>query len=211
MAYNSAMDMVTLDAVASDDRNLPLVLGRDRTLHFHGLFLEEHQPVGPTEIAIVGDMARQAAAMERWGVASEAIERHAALRLPALEWTILPDVEAKDAVLAGAMSTEAAERSERQALGHSRAFYRACASSKSFRPAGKSGKPAMDRRALRRSPTKRPAKPISRTASAGANDRAAVARPTATILRTGRVGNAKTAIVKSGSGPARSWPGRRSP
>ena len=45
---------------------LPEILERSHLEQYRDRFFEEYMPVGPTETAIVGDMARQAAAMERW-------------------------------------------------------------------------------------------------------------------------------------------------
>lgn len=106
---------------------LPKLLDPQRVNEHLEQFRQEFEPVGPTELAIINDLARQVAAMERWSGAAEAVERHAAQLLPKL-----PNVEGmrlqgqeEDGVLAAAMGTEIADRCERHALGRTRAFYRA--------------------------------------------------------------------------------------
>jgi hypothetical protein len=61
--------------------------------------------------------------MVRSGQAAEAIERQAAHCLP-VAMELLRGFDADDAVLAYAMSTDAAHRAERQSLGHAREFHR---------------------------------------------------------------------------------------
>jgi transposase-like protein len=85
----------------------------------------EYSPIGPTEEALVRDLARQVAAMERWGEAAEAVERHAVRTLPQEAATLARnDGALEDAVLSGAMATEIADRCERHSLSRSRAFCR---------------------------------------------------------------------------------------
>lgn len=101
------------------------VLNRQRFKQHLADFVAEHRPHGPTEYALVRDLARQLAAVDRWGEAAEAVERTAAQHLPGLAGVVLEgdDVTA-DAVLAGAMATEAAYQCERHSLARSRAFCR---------------------------------------------------------------------------------------
>ena len=88
-------------------------------------FVAEHRPHGPTEYALVRDLARQRAAVDRWGEAAEAVERTAARQLPGLAGIVLQDdAVGADAVLAGAMATDAAYQCERHSLARSRAFCR---------------------------------------------------------------------------------------
>ncbi|MBW3596971.1 MAG: hypothetical protein KY475_06815 [Planctomycetes bacterium] len=104
------------------------LLGGECLQRYVEQFAQEYQPFGPTELAIVRDMARQAAAMELWGEAVGAVERQAVRGVSELLiQSTLDDEELRDAVLAGAVSAEATDRSERHGLGHSRAFYRALA------------------------------------------------------------------------------------
>lgn len=107
-----------------DADGLP-VLNRLRFQQHLADFVAEHRPHGPTEYALVRDLARQLAAVDRWGEAAEAVERTAAHHLPGLAGVALEgnDVTA-DAVLAGAMATEAAYQCERHSLARSRAFCR---------------------------------------------------------------------------------------
>lgn len=122
-------DDVTAKPVRSDlDAETPAVLPvlqRQRYVQHLADFAAEHRPHGPTELALVRDLARQQAAVDRWGEAAEAVERTAARHLPDLAGIVLAgDDVAADAVLAGAMATEAAFQCERQSLARSRAFCR---------------------------------------------------------------------------------------
>jgi len=88
--------------------------------------MQEYDPVGPTEIAMVNDLARRAADMELWGAAVEAVERQTAQGLP--DFALPSDAHSEafhDAVLAGTIASDSVERCERVRLGHSKAFYRA--------------------------------------------------------------------------------------
>jgi len=109
-----------------DDDGVPPLLRRERSQRYHAQFLRQHEPLGPTEVAIVGDLARQAAAMELWAEAVGAVGRRAARAWPdfALAETESPDVRL-DSVLAAVMSAEGVDRCQRHALGASRAFHRA--------------------------------------------------------------------------------------
>jgi transposase-like protein len=102
----------------------PDVLAREHFQQYVSEFSEEYQPVGPTERALVRDLARQAAAVERWSAAAEAVERTAVHHLPKLAGTLGSDELVADALLAGAMATESAQECERHSLARSRAFCR---------------------------------------------------------------------------------------
>jgi hypothetical protein len=102
------------------------MLRGERIAHHLAAFTKEYAPVGPTETAIVNDLARQAADIELWGEAVAAVQRQVARGLPRFALPQVADSEAyHDAVLAGTMAAESVHRSERLRLGHSRAFYRA--------------------------------------------------------------------------------------
>lgn len=103
------------------------VLDRERFEEYLREFTAEHRPCGPTEHALVRDLARQAAAVDRWGAAAEAVERTAACKLPGLATFPEGDDFAKDASLAGAMATDVAHQCERHSLARSRAFCRTLA------------------------------------------------------------------------------------
>ena len=104
---------------------VPPLLARGRVEHVREMLVAEHLPVGPTECAIIADLARQAVAMERWGTAAEAVERHATRTLPNFAKFDETNADSMDALWSGAMCSDAADRCERHSLGHSRAFYRA--------------------------------------------------------------------------------------
>ena len=76
--------MPTILPGRADPRLVPAPLERSLTEDYLWQFVREFQPVGPTETAIVGDLARQRAAMERWSAAGEAAGRQAARCLPAI-------------------------------------------------------------------------------------------------------------------------------
>lgn len=112
--------------IVRESNTVPFLLERARVEEYRAQFLREYDPVGPTELAIVGDLARQCAAMERWGEGGASAGRQAARGLPALVGPAHGDDDAwQEAVLVGALSSETTERCERQYLGHARAFYRA--------------------------------------------------------------------------------------
>lgn len=114
------------DLVDSEGNRLPAVLDRHIVEQYRQQFLNEFHPIGPTETAIVGDLAQRAAAMERWGEAAAAAARQAARGLPELLRTARHDVPiSRDAVLAAAMTADGPDRCDRHSLGHARAFYRA--------------------------------------------------------------------------------------
>ena len=111
--------------IGGPEMELPVVLRPDRVDGYWRQFLNEYQPVGATEHALVRDLARQVAAMERWEEAAEAVERNAARNLPQLATTFLqPGTDSQDAILSGAVSTDLADRCERHSLARSRAFCR---------------------------------------------------------------------------------------
>ncbi|MGE3806658.1 MAG: hypothetical protein AB7K24_18480 [Gemmataceae bacterium] len=104
---------------------VPHCLERQRFAEHLDQLLHEYAPAGPTERELVRDMARHAAAAERWAEAAEAVERRAVQSLPGLLPALPSDSDERgDALLAAAMASDGAERCERLALAHSRAFFR---------------------------------------------------------------------------------------
>lgn len=105
---------------------LPPVLVAGVREQYEREFLGEYTPVGPTEFALVRALARHAAGLERWGLGSEAVAREAARALLGL--TLTPadgdSAELADRLLAGAMSTEAAQQCERHLIAHARGLHR---------------------------------------------------------------------------------------
>ena len=88
-------------------------------------FIAEFAPVGAVEWVLVTDLARQAAAMERWNDAALATARHGARAMPLLTTSTETEEQSiLDSILVGAMSTDAADRSERHSLARARAFHR---------------------------------------------------------------------------------------
>lgn len=118
------------------------VLAREHFEKYVREFSAEYQPVGPTERTLVRDLARQAAAVERWGAAAEAVERTALHHLPQLAETVGSDELVADALLAGAMATENAQECERHSLARSRAFCRALTKLQQLQAERARGKPA---------------------------------------------------------------------
>lgn len=109
----------------ADYGKVPAVLDSDRVQKLRDQFIEEFTPKGPTEAILVEALARHAAAISRWDEGSAAIERQAARSLPDLaNGLTYADSSTVDVALAGAMSTEAADRGERHSLLRSRAFLR---------------------------------------------------------------------------------------
>jgi hypothetical protein len=107
---------------AGSATTIPPVLRGDAERRYHEQFTAEYRPVGPTENALVRDLARQAAAADRWSDAALAIERQAALHL--CELTPVSHSDGDDAVLAAALSNEVADRAERHGLARHRSFHR---------------------------------------------------------------------------------------
>jgi hypothetical protein len=105
---------------------VPELLDPARLDEYRLAYYQEYQPVGPTEHAIVRELAHHAAAMDLWNETIGAVERQGARGLPDFA---LPAGESgstlEDAVLAGAMSQEIVDRCEKYLQFHSRAFYRA--------------------------------------------------------------------------------------
>jgi transposase-like protein len=88
-------------------------------------FITELAPVGAVESVLVADLARQATAMERWHDAALAMARHGARALPMLTTSVETGEQSiLDSILVSAMSTDAADRSERHSLARTRAFHR---------------------------------------------------------------------------------------
>jgi len=112
-------------ALPSSPAALPHLLRLETIERYRQQFFEEYQPVGPTELIIVMDLARKASAMERTDEAALAVERQAARELPSL---LSPagngtPVE-EEQILAGALMVPGAESCDRRSLGFARAFYR---------------------------------------------------------------------------------------
>ncbi len=105
---------------------VPELLDAARSEEYLDAYLPEYQPVGPTEHAIVRELARHAAAMDLWSAAGDAVERQGARELPDLALGAGHDDSTfSDAVLAGTMSQEVVHRCEKQLRCRSRAFCRA--------------------------------------------------------------------------------------
>lgn len=102
---------------------VPTVLARSRREEFLRQFMNQFEPIGPTETVLVRDLARHAVRAECWDEGGGAVERQAARRLPELVVGVALD-EMDDAVMAAAMTATAAESCDRQSLSHSRAFQR---------------------------------------------------------------------------------------
>lgn len=105
--------------------SLPRVLEPAMLGEIHRQFIAEFLPVGLVESVLVADLARQAMAMERLHDAGLAMARHAARALPMLTTSAETDQQSiLDSILVSAMSTDAADRSERHSLARTRAFHR---------------------------------------------------------------------------------------
>lgn len=106
--------------------HVPEVLSRLPQLTFLQEFTQEYAPVGPTESLLVAELARHAAAIDRWDAGSGAVERQAARQLPQLAGCMDQEVDPTmaDLLLTTAMSSEGADRCERHSLLRSRAFLR---------------------------------------------------------------------------------------
>ncbi len=123
------MEMGTVPAETKDIlpvENVPEILDPARQDEYIGAYLQEYQPVGPTEHALVRELARHGAAGDRWSAAGDAVQRQGARELPNL---ILragdEDLPSSDTVLAGTMSQEIVHRCERHERCRSWAFHRA--------------------------------------------------------------------------------------
>jgi hypothetical protein len=124
-----SVGQVTIDVEAQDILSAGPVcelLDPGRSDVYLQAYLQEHQPGGPTEHAIVRELAHHAAAMDLLSEAISAIQRQGARELP--EFALLAGEDGSaihDAVLAGTMTREAVDRCEKHLRTHSRAFYRA--------------------------------------------------------------------------------------
>jgi hypothetical protein len=118
----------------------PDVLARSHSDQWLQQFCDEYAPCGPTEWALVRQLARHAAGAERWEEATGASERQAGRYLPdfmngtsslkltpcdgsADDQATVKELET-DRTLMSALSTDAAVRGERYSLLRSRAFLR---------------------------------------------------------------------------------------
>jgi hypothetical protein len=96
-----------------------------RTQEYQQAYLQEYQPIGPTEHALVRQLAIHAAAADLWNEAVGAIERQGALELPGSPLLAGKTGAAlHDAVLAGTMSQEPVDRGEKHLRHHLRSFHR---------------------------------------------------------------------------------------
>jgi transposase-like protein len=104
---------------------LPKVLRRECEADYRRQFVAEYHPIGPTEWALVKDLARRAAGMDRWNDGATAIERRAAQGLHGLV-DFLPgdNVDGDDAILAAVLGNASADCAERHSLAQTRAFHR---------------------------------------------------------------------------------------
>ncbi|MEX2142014.1 MAG: IS1595 family transposase [Pirellulales bacterium] len=128
LGVSSAISASSLDGPESSPSDLlggPAVLQEFHVQELLAAFFAEYDPVGPTETALVRDLARQAAAMEIWGQSAGASFRQAVAGISALLVGAQAYAGNLDAMLASAAASESTERSSRHHLGHSRAFYRA--------------------------------------------------------------------------------------
>ena len=111
---------------AARSGGLPPALCAQRVLEYRARFTREYAPVGPTETAIVNDLALHALRMELWAQAAGCTERQAARALAHFASIQSTAAElSEDAVLAAALGSQGVERCDRQTLAHSKAFYRA--------------------------------------------------------------------------------------
>ena len=107
-----AVPAETKDILPVED--VPEILDPARQDEYLDAYLQEHQPVGPTEHAIVRELARHAAALDLWSAAGDAVQRQGARELPDLTLRAGHDDSLfSDAVLAGTMSQEIVHRCER--------------------------------------------------------------------------------------------------
>jgi|GEM_PF-1228053 len=121
----SAAEALQGEASPPSPMPLPPLLRKETVECYRLQFFEEFQPVGSVERAIVHDLARKAAAMERADEAVLAVERQAARELPGLlSQTGEGKQVEEEQILAGAMLVPGAESCDRRSLGYTRAFYR---------------------------------------------------------------------------------------
>jgi len=102
---------------------LPEVLERRSLARWKQQFLSAYRPVGPTETALMYELARHAAAAEFWDQGSAAVGRRTArlLREWAEESTLERDADA-DVALAGVATADSLDRCDRHGCAHGRAF-----------------------------------------------------------------------------------------
>jgi hypothetical protein len=127
--FLARMEMGAVPAETKDIlpvENVPEILDPARQDEYIEAYLQEYQPVGPTEHALVRELARHGAAGDMWSAAGDAVQRQGVRELPNL---ILragdEDLLSSDTVLAGTMSQEIVHRCERHERCRSRAFHRA--------------------------------------------------------------------------------------
>ncbi len=105
---------------------LPAALDAVRLGHYRHRFREEYQPVTPTELLLVDELARHAAMLEFAQEAEGAVLRHGARQLVPFVMQVGTDQnEQDDATLSAAVATETLERFSRYRRAHERAFFTA--------------------------------------------------------------------------------------
>ena len=123
------LEGVTVDTARDDASTVapvPEVLHPGRLDEYRQAYLQEYQPIGPTEHALVRELAHHAAAMDLSNEAISAIQRQGARELPEFA-RFAGEIGSSlyDTVLTGAMTQEALDRCEKQLRSHSRGFHRA--------------------------------------------------------------------------------------
>jgi transposase-like protein len=125
-AENMAVDVAGNNT--STIRSVPEILHPGRLDEYREAYLQEERPVGPTEHALVREMAHHSATMDLLNEAISAIQRQGARDLPEFaQFTGEIGSALYDTVLTGAMTQEAVDRCEKQLRSHSRGFHRALA------------------------------------------------------------------------------------
>lgn len=106
-----------------DPDDLPAVLHDDLGQRRLQALLAEHRPIGPTERALVNQLARHAAGCERWEAGGAAVGRQLARFLPNCCGASGEHENAMaDSVLAAVATADVTDRCERHGRAHARAF-----------------------------------------------------------------------------------------
>lgn len=103
----------------------PAVLSAEHQEAYYQTFLAHFVPVGPVELALTRDLARQALAMKNWGLAGDAIRRQTARFVGDMGSSEGGSEASFDGLLAAAFCADASYRAERYESLHTRGFYRA--------------------------------------------------------------------------------------
>jgi transposase-like protein len=112
-------------AARSADAGLPASLKPELLDAYKERLYAEYDPRGTTEMVIVNELARRAAAMELLAEAIDAMQREGARGLIGVTAPLNPGAKlANDAVLAGAVASSKLDECERRSLGNARAFFR---------------------------------------------------------------------------------------